>query len=248
MEIYNPTYNSEKNKIVAYLENPKTFFGWENSKIEIEVDDELKKYILNTSINARLKNNVNIDITPIMDRIEISKQECDGSCFGECVNEYTAKLKQVDKVVESKMDKETIKGKLLNEYINAKHTQEECVGFIDGYDVATKLLTEQLDKYKTIAESESVRADNLQEQLANLQSKLTLSEEKVKLNYNSAVEFEKQLAEKEKELSEVKNKSDTLYDALEAMYNRFRGTDIGFVKATQVKQEAEKAILNYRSK
>lgn len=32
----------------------------------------------------------------------------------------------------------TTKGKALNEYISLKKTQEECIGFIDGYDRALR--------------------------------------------------------------------------------------------------------------
>ncbi len=94
MEIYNPTYNSETNKIVAYLENPKTFFGWENSKIEISVDDELRDLL---SSNTKVWSNY---LETIMDKIEIYNNCC-GRCLDteECDERpyrYSAKLKQVD--------------------------------------------------------------------------------------------------------------------------------------------------------
>ena len=81
-----------------------------------------------------------------------------------------------------------------------------------------KELKEQLDKYKSIAESESVRVDNLQDQLSQKVFKLqasdhALAEKEKDIKYwqdevdhwnKQAVEMGNKLAEKEKELSEVK--------------------------------------------
>lgn len=108
MEIHNPTYNSETNKIVAYLlPKPKKLGNYskyyeklkdyKNSRIEIEVDDELREFIENY-----IGDVWNYDITPIMDRIEVKeimpKLQSVGQ-FKKCT--YKAKLKQVDKVEES---------------------------------------------------------------------------------------------------------------------------------------------------
>jgi|Laugrespbdmm15dd_1035085.scaffolds.fasta_scaffold02721_9 hypothetical protein len=47
----------------------------------------------------------------------------------------------------------TPKGKALNEYIALKKTQEECVGFIDGYD---KALEDNKDKKYTEEDVENI--------------------------------------------------------------------------------------------
>jgi hypothetical protein len=47
----------------------------------------------------------------------------------------------------------TPKGKALNEYIHLKKTQEECVGFIDGYDRA---LEDNKDKKYTEEDVENI--------------------------------------------------------------------------------------------
>lgn len=70
-------------------------------------------------------------------------------------------------------------------------------------------------KYKSIAENESVRADNLQEQLADIQSQLVLSEKKVELNFKFAKAFEKQLAENEKELNDATTMLGKIHDIVD---------------------------------
>ena len=123
IQINNPTYNSTTNKIDAYLLpdpngedymiNKQISFDewdlvfdkelyesdklkWQNSKIEISVDNELRGVI----IGYILKLGVFKDLTPIMDSIEVSNNCC-GRCIegmDECKITYIAKLKQVDKV------------------------------------------------------------------------------------------------------------------------------------------------------
>lgn len=41
--------------------------------------------------------------------------------------------------------------KSLNEYINQKKTQEECVGFIDGYEQAIEDAEAQIDNSRALA-------------------------------------------------------------------------------------------------
>lgn len=117
--LYNPIYNNVTNKIVAYT-LPKPIEGinhyedllgyWETTEIEISVDNELIEFIEDEN-KFSLATCTIIDITPIMDRIEIS-QKCTGcdrdinkpldkkflACCPDNNYQYFAKLKQVDKV------------------------------------------------------------------------------------------------------------------------------------------------------
>jgi hypothetical protein len=75
------------------------------------------------------------------------------------------------------MDKETIRIKWI------RHTPllklDECVdnAMQEYADQQTKHLTEQLAEYKGIAQTESVRADNLQEQLAEKEKEIESQED-----------------------------------------------------------------------
>ncbi len=220
MEIYNPTYNSETNKIVAYLlpepetltlacccgdynpisgeNNTKCFahYEYENSRIEIEVDNELRDFL-----NIQY---IGLDINNIMDMIDVSKPECDGSCYGECVNEYTAKLKQVDKATESKMDKEIekysnkIHDLCLHGVLYPKNIVVTSISALitECLDQQTKHLTEQLKQKSLESYLRLDKIDELQKQLAESDSYI-----KECLNNDNAMikHLETKLAEKEKE-------------------------------------------------
>ena len=100
MKLHNPTYNSETNKIVAELNG---------ASIEIEVDDELKEFVEREFLLNAMKT-YNPDITPIMDRIEVTENKKDYSgnvSFNDLTPTYIAKLKQVDKVEDNEMVSKT---------------------------------------------------------------------------------------------------------------------------------------------
>lgn len=121
MKIYNPTYNSSTNTIIAYLlpepkldiqcvcDRPTTMcsdhYSFENSKIQISVDDELREFVENYLILKGASNiNLIFDISLITDRIESIeiKQSLYNSHKPKLIDsKYTAKLKQVDKVEDN---------------------------------------------------------------------------------------------------------------------------------------------------
>lgn len=132
---------------------------------------------------------------------------------------YITELEEKNKEIQQQIQ-------YLNEVVeNHNNSRDELQQQLEDTIVLNKDLNEDITelekkldsykKYKSIAESESVRADNIQEKLADIQSQLILSEKKVELNFKFAKAFEKQLAENEKELSNATTMLGKIHDIVD---------------------------------
>lgn len=82
---------------------------------------------------------------------------CTEDCYEEGCKQHKPKL--TNGFINIINNKDEVIGKPLEKYINEKHTQEECAGFIDGYDTRKK--EEIINNLLAVSEENKKEADAL---------------------------------------------------------------------------------------